>query len=597
MIVLSLVLIVGLGFTPVGSSVFGARVETYLKAKSGAPLEIDGGLFVTRLLSRPTVGLSNIRLYETADWSQEDAPLLRSDRFEVRVAPQLPSAEHGLFRVSDVVFLRSELVVPVSNETGIDLSALRKSWTALTRSSPNYVELVDIGQIEFDDLDIVFVRNGNFEPIEVHVPKLIYDMDERAIAVHLVPDGETELVKIRFYEEGQSKEGALTFGVEGQVADLAFLGDGEIDEISPLRLRAQLHPEERRNGTDDSFSLRIAENQNGSYVSVFSGYVSGANVNGTLITPSVSQEAFSLKLKSAGEMDLGTVGSALSWRKWMRSGSGSEAFLPVDVTLDVEMEAVSIDDVRASPIRLVLHGDEEKTELVDFSIGLGEGTAAGSALMKWSDIPDLTVDLEASSLPLGDLGTLLNIDFQTTAKSIISAKLSSSGANAEEILTDLHGDLTVALFDGQFSGLSDNPITAHMIRSEADKNAEDIVQINCFVGAFDLIQGKAFSRLVYLDTDKSFASGSGMIDFDARTINMELRPRPKDPRLLADARDIFVTGLLDTPDFDFRTRRVARGFSSFSAGLASSTVTSETLSRLAQGASGAGQACIGDFLG
>lgn len=48
-------------------------------------------------------------------------------------------------RVSDVVFLWSDLVVFVSNEIGIDLIVFCEFWVVLIKSSFNYVELVDIG--------------------------------------------------------------------------------------------------------------------------------------------------------------------------------------------------------------------------------------------------------------------------------------------------------------------------------------------------------------------------------------------------------------------------------------------------------------------
>ncbi len=198
----TLLLVIAIGFTPAGSRLFAESFETYIKAKSNTPIEIDGGMFVSHFFSKPTVGIRGIRLYESAETQDTEAPLLTAKRFEVRVAPQLPSSETGLLRVSDVVFSEAELVVQANDEEGIDLSALRSSWVALINSSPQYVELVDIGQIRFEDLKIIFERSSEYDPIEVHVPTLTYDMDESAIAVHLIPEGDTELVKIKFYEEG-----------------------------------------------------------------------------------------------------------------------------------------------------------------------------------------------------------------------------------------------------------------------------------------------------------------------------------------------------------------------------------------------------------
>lgn len=83
----------------------------------------------------------------------------------------------------------------------------------------------------------------------------------------------------------------------------------------------------------------------------------------------------------------------------------------IDVILDVDMEVVFIDKVCVLFLKFVLYGDEEKMEFVDFIIGLGEGVVIGFVLMVWLDLLDLMIDLEVSSLLLGDFGILLNIDF------------------------------------------------------------------------------------------------------------------------------------------------------------------------------------------
>src|SRR5690606_17607574 len=76
----------------------------------------------------------------------------------------------------------------------------------------------------------------------------------------------------------------------------------------------------------------------------------------------------------------------------------------------------------------------------------------------------------------------------------------------------------------------------------------------------DVASGTMQARALAFDTSDTIIGGQGQVDLEAETLDIELRPRPKDRSILALRSPLHLAGTFAAPSFrpDF-TRRWLRG--------------------------------------
>src|SRR5262249_12368270 len=106
-------------------------------------------------------------------------------------------------------------------------------------------------------------------------------------------------------------------------------------------------------------------------------------------------------------------------------------------------------------------------------------------------------------------------------------------------------------------------------------NGAQPLNLSCLVSRFDIAEGHAVSRALFIDTSAATTTGQGSVDFTNEAIDFQLAPRPKDPDLIGEARDIDLHGTLAKPVISPQ-RAAARGLSR-SAGETALAATSDII--------------------
>lgn len=133
--------------------------------------------------------------------------------------------------------------------------------------------------------------------------------------------------------------------------------------------------------------------------------------------------------------------------------------------------------------------------------------------------------------------------------------LSGTGNSIAAMLGSADGDMALGMGKGQISNLLME--LAGLDIAEALKflvTKDRKVPIRCAFGDFTVNKGVMQSRALAFDTADTLIVGKGQISLKEETLDLELRPRPKDRSLLALRSPLVVGGTFKDPSFrpDFK---------------------------------------------
>ena len=133
--------------------------------------------------------------------------------------------------------------------------------------------------------------------------------------------------------------------------------------------------------------------------------------------------------------------------------------------------------------------------------------------------------------------------------------LSGTGNSIAAMLGSADGDMALGMDKGQISNLLME--LAGLDIAEALKflvTKDRKVPIRCAFGDFAVNKGVMHSRVLAFDTADTLIVGKGQISLKDETLDLELRPRPKDRSILALRSPLVVGGTFKDPSFrpDFK---------------------------------------------
>lgn len=238
-----------------------------------------------------------------------------------------------------------------------------------------------------------------------------------------------------------------------------------------------------------------------------------------------------------------------------------------DVALGVTAQRLIVDDLTFSPVEFVVQKTADRIDLVtsEFTRGAEQIKLSGNVDTRADartqlEISGRQVDLPALKAVLG----LRGLSFVARGSVDLHLVLKSDAPRFREMMRNGSGDLSLTLSEARITRAHSPAFVRDvMARLPGYDPGQREVEVACLLARFDLIDGQALSRMLYLDTPDLLASGSSAVDFRTGQVGLELRPRPKDPRKLQEAVDINVSGPFKDIAVTTDNRGVARGFSAF----------------------------------
>lgn len=319
----------------------------------------------------------------------------------------------------------------------------------------------------------------------------------------------------------------------------------------PYRFEGRL----RRSGSETAF-----EN--------FSGRIGGSDLSGSAVhTQGSPRPRLRAELRS-NLLDLKDLGPLIGARVRRPPGAqvamvrdGGARVLPSDpfelgrlqaIDADVALQAQRIRRPDALPLddfaaRLRLDGGVLRLEPLDFGIAGGKLTAAVT-LDARQDPMRTHATLWLRHARLAQLFPTVRLMQDSTGLVGARLRLAGRGNSVAAMLASASGDLGVAMAGGdvsnlliEYAGLDGGEALRFLVGGDR-KTA-----IRCAVGLFKVQDGVAMSRTLVFDTEDTNIGGAGRLDFRDETLDVTLRPQPKDRSILSVRSPLRLRGTFAQP--------------------------------------------------
>jgi len=197
-------------------------------------------------------------------------------------------------------------------------------------------------------------------------------------------------------------------------------------------------------------------------------------------------------------------------------------------------------------------------DLVPLDFGVADGHIRSTIHMDARKSPIRThADIAVRGLDLGKLMPESKLVKEAIGRIGGNAKLAGSGNSIAGMLGSSDGDVAIGMGRGRISNLVME--LAGIDIEEALKfliEGDKTIPIRCAFGDFSVANGVMTSRALAFDTTDTIIVGDGNINLHDETLDLRLRPRPKDRSLLVLRSPLLVTGTFKHPSFRPDLKRV-----------------------------------------
>jgi len=219
---------------------------------------------------------------------------------------------------------------------------------------------------------------------------------------------------------------------------------------------------------------------------------------------------------------------------------------------DVRFTASRIVHAGAIPLDradLNIHLADGNLELDPMQLGVAGGALAGRLRISGATNPaTVAVNLDAQGLQLNQLLPAVESTHSSFGRLNGNIDLKGTGNSAAKMLATADGNVSLLMGQGQISnilleflGLDGGEIIKFLVRG--DRN----IGLRCAAAAFDVKAGLMTTRAFVLDTVDTVIGGTGHISLVDESLDITLRPQPKDGSILSLRSPLKISGTFDAP--------------------------------------------------
>lgn len=188
-------------------------------------------------------------------------------------------------------------------------------------------------------------------------------------------------------------------------------------------------------------------------------------------------------------------------------------------------------------------------QLDPLALGVAGGSLVGRITIDVNAVPAVyDTRFELRAVQLNRLFPTIQNTKSALGKISGQVALKGYGNSVAQMLGSASGDVAVLMGKGEvsnilleFLGLDGGEIIKFLLRG--DRN----VQLLCAAAAFDVKQGLMNSKVLVLDTTDTVIHGSGQISLAGETLDILLKPEPKDTSMLSLRSPLRIAGTFASP--------------------------------------------------
>lgn len=564
---------------------FKGPVERQVEARTGRSFEIGGNLDVDP--GRVTTIRADALRLGNADWSK-DPTMAVADRLELRIEP-LPLLFRGEARIPLLRLARPRLRLETGPGGG--------NWAFLDAGGDSTLRLqrlwIDDGRLRFldvardTDIELAvasekaagtgdappivasgggtwagnrFTLEGRAEsPLELQDAEAPYRIDVRAEAGPTRAHARGNLIN-----PFQLEDFDLQLALTGQnLADLYPLIGVAIPETPPYALDGRFTRGIEGALTTwhyDDFSGKVGDSDLAGDASVTTGG-ERPYLRGNLVSKKLDFDDLAGFVGAAPEAGGGESSNPELAAKAARQAARSRVLPDTPYELDklramdadvrwkanrIDAPDLPLDDMDA---RVKLENGLLRLDPLNF--GVAGGDIRSTIRMDARESPIRTrADITARGLDLGGLFPDAEPARDAVGKIGGDVALTGTGNSVAQMLGSANGDVALGMGRGRISNLLMELAGLDIYESLKFLIGKDRqVPIRCAFGDFAVEDGVMSARALAFDTTDTIIVGKGTISLRDETLDLELRPRPKDRSLLSLRSPLVATGTFKNPSF------------------------------------------------
>ena len=503
------VALVALSFVDLGR--FAPQIEAAAQKATGRSLKIEGPLHIGISLE-PELVAEKVT-FANAPWGTR-ADMVKADKFALKIAV-MPLLQ-GKVALKEVELDNADIYIETDrNGKGNWEFGEAKAAPAEAAPSGGGASLAGVPEVSINNLKLTYLDGKTGKATKA-------DMQEVSIVpghggVHVTISGDVNGSKVAFSSDvNQSateislKNAALTVAGTSANGDLTVALGGAKPNVT---------------GSLSSPKLDLTP---------FASGGSGGKKGG----PVFSRDPLPLDQLNAADADVTISIASLSYGKVALG----------DVKLPIKLHNGSLD----APLSMTYRGTPIKVAL----------TANGGAR-------SVAVDAHVTALDIGKLLADLDVTNLLSARADIAANLKGQGRSLHDIAASTSGQTNLAVGEGtinskMFAMVSGDLAKALIPGGQSNQTAKLV----CALSAFDFRGGIGTSKALAVETDSLVTTGGGTIDLGSETVDLLLKPKPKNASLASLAFPIRVSGPLGGPSAGIDKSGAALGIAMAVGGVA-----------------------------
>lgn len=560
--------------------------------KYGREFTINGNLDVDFFPFPPRIHAEQLRL-ANADWGSGDTLL---------------AVEQLDFSISLLNLLKGDIVLPevslVGGEVLLEVSTDGKRNWIMDQQQSKDAESPRIGRLIVDQSTLIFRDPAIQTDITVTVAPAAAAQDAREASIQFTAQGQFKGLQVKADGQGGKVLGLMDMQIPYpikaniQIGETHGLVDGTISGLSTLAaVDTQLN---LRGNTLAALSPligiplpptppyqvegRLIRQADTWQFNKFSGKVGDSDMAGDFNINVGGKKPFIRGKVVSRQLDLDDLGGMIgappqtgpgetassAQKKAAKKIAGRARVLPDTdfkfarlgaVDADVKLTATSIRGIKHPLDNLYAHMkiDNGKVTLQPLNFGVAGGDITSNIILR-TDVEPHTAqaDITIKKLALNKL--FPTVQLTQTGIGLIGgeAKFSATGNSIAELLGSANGRMGFAMAGGTISnmlleiiGIDGAEIVKFLFGG--DKN----VSVRCMVADFKVNDGLMNAEVLVLDTTDTSITGEGNINLKEESINLTLKPLPKDASFLSLRSPLFARGTFKNPQFAPDMKKVA----------------------------------------
>jgi len=224
----------------------------------------------------------------------------------------------------------------------------------------------------------------------------------------------------------------------------------------------------------------------------------------------------------------------------------------IDADLVLEADRVSgTEGFELDGVRISIRLQDGRLEVPEFALGYETGTVRAQAHIDASgSLPELALKVDVNDVNLTPLLAQVRQTVEEAGVLDASIDVRSRGNHAAQIRSNLTGSVRMVARDGALaSRYSGEFVTNFMTLAVPSILTGRAPRFGCIVTDFEIANGVATVRELFLASKKISVAGSGTVDVRADAFDIILIPKVHEPGLVSLAAAVKVSGPLAAPVF------------------------------------------------